>query len=422
MDDVMVFYSIISKNSNIIRLALETLTKEQLKNFSLLYRYECFSIKAAVLLTLAFSEITPHNEEREKKVFLDAFEDLWGFKLFNFSGGVNVLEDLLEKSINELSQVEYSFIGDPIDKLYAAYFYEDLTGEKLESNCEYLFEDMLAIKYGNQLQSSGISVIDGSIPVFSTADEIKIYNVNFDKSDTYDSGENIINDLDRLVDLSSEDNIKDSDKIKEIKDLSSKYDLAFPSFMAEKLELLGYYYVISDLKIKGKRRIVNNLFPVKDFDGIIPSIKKVFSSPGNIFDGLDEYMVEVNNIFIYWMPRKPLVAIFLFDIQGELDSLIQRVKNRNFDGAINSADRILKLDTRFIKNEVRTRVETLNNYGFCLININSLERAKSILESCGKHFLVSRCNLAYIHFLNGETELTKEILNRIIKKNSGHDH
>jgi len=122
------------------------------------------------------------------------------------------------------------------------------------------------------------------------------------------------------------------------------------------------------------------------------------------------------------IPRKPLVVIFLFDIQSEIDNLHEKVKMRQFENAILSADRILKLDTRFVNSAFMTRVETLNNYGFCLININSLERAKSILASCGNQHLLSKCNLAFIYFLEENIENSCEILKKIVKKAHGKDH
>ncbi len=416
MDSVMSYYSAISKKSSIIKSSLETFSKEQLMLLSRLYKYEGFSVKAAIHLNLAFDAITPHNEEREKSSLLEAFSGLFDFKLFDFSPSVSSVDELHGKSISELSQIKYKFIGDPIDKLYAAYYYEDLTTEKLTSSGGLSFEQVLSYKYAERIKNIGLSNLDDSIPVSFSTNGANLLSILDQDGDDRITKRNVKEDLDKLVDLGG--TADDSEYVKEISDV---YDLSLPSFIAEKLELLGYYYVISDLNIKGKRKFVYNLFPVKNFDGKIPEIRTVLNSPQNILEYLDEYMVRINDIYIYWIPQRPFLIIFKSEFDEEYDHLEQMARERDFERAVLSAERIVGLGVKLDGNQVLTKVDSVNNFSFCLINIDSLDRARKHLVMCS-NYLLAKVNLSYINFIEGDLDTPKSDLSKIVRKAQGKNH
>ena len=151
MENVMEYYSTISEKSNKIRLSLQSCRQDQLDAFFLLYQYDGQSIRAAILLELAFLSITPEHEEFCRNKIISAFRELWDFDLFEIKKSDIQLEELVNFSIDSLALIEYKFIGNAIDKLYASYYYEGLVSKKLIDNSDKDFEDILAIKFANQL-------------------------------------------------------------------------------------------------------------------------------------------------------------------------------------------------------------------------------------------------------------------------------
>jgi len=153
MEDVMDYYSGISEKSKNIQSSLRSCSKNLLDSFSLLYQYEGFSIGSAAFLELAFKPLTPEEQEIVRKRIIGAFEDIWDLNLYELKDKNLNLEHIIDLSLNSLTHVEYKFNGDTIDKLYASYYYEELTGESLIDNSANDFEDLLAFKLARDLTS-----------------------------------------------------------------------------------------------------------------------------------------------------------------------------------------------------------------------------------------------------------------------------
>ncbi|MBW1741559.1 MAG: AAA family ATPase [Deltaproteobacteria bacterium] len=417
MEDVMGHYSTISERSKKIRLALESCRRDQLDSFSLLYQYEGFSIKAAILLELAFKPTVPEELASVQKKILHAFEDVWDLKLFELSNETLDLSDMERMSIDSLSHVEYQFIGNAIDKLYASYYYEELVHRPLVHNNNMTFEDILARKLTETLTDFLLTQTIPESLVF-----VKDPLMNVDSADSHEkrTGRDVVTDLDTLTKTAERDELDDSGKEVLCK-ISEKHALSFPAYIANILELEGYYFVIADVSIKGKRKLVYSLFPVKanveDIVDIRQQIVPTFIEPSR----LEEYMISINFVYIYWLPKRPLLYITLFNVENEKDELFKAVARRDFESAVSIASDIqtLTLRVKLARRRIARELSATNNYGFCLINVNSLPEAREELEACKDSFLISKVNLAYLSFIQNDYSGAKKILKPIIKKRIG---
>ncbi len=187
MEKVNEYYSNISEKSRKINLSLQSCTSEQLEIFSLLYQYEGFSFRVAVLLNLAFNLLTPQIELQEKNALLSSLAEIWGLGLFEIIESEMSPNDLLHLDINKLANVQYKFIGDPIDKLYASYYYEELTGQTLFHNDGKSFEDLLAIKLAEEFDDFlREDPVPNSTSFFHFLEENPLINI-FNSEDTVSS-------------------------------------------------------------------------------------------------------------------------------------------------------------------------------------------------------------------------------------------
>lgn len=414
MDKVMEYYSQISEKSKKISLALQSSPKDQLEAFKMLYFYEGLTIRMAIILDLAFETITPEKERVSYEKIMNALLEIWDLGLFEFTDKNHTFETVKTMNINQLSQVEYKFIGDPIDKLYASYYYEDLTGNELPDNKNHSFEDMLASKYASKIQ---LSSIDNSIPVhvYHNKPLIQIEDV-YNESKSIEDG--VIQDLNDLVKIS--ENEKDKKGSNEtIQNISQKYSLDFPSHLSNMFEWEGYYIVITDLNIKGKRKYIYNMFPIYGGGNDIIKITKKVNDISIISKSFDQYMININMIYLYFLPKTALIKITILDIKNVTDELYNSVAKRDFEIAVRRASSIKVLMTRFRKEHMTVPINSINDYGFCLININNLPEAKSLLEDIKDKMLVSRINLAYILLKQNAITEAKAILSRTVRKKIG---
>ncbi|MGD0276086.1 MAG: hypothetical protein ABSB79_08520 [Syntrophales bacterium] len=90
----MSYYSTISEKSRKISLSLESATRDQLSAFNSLFKYEGLSIRAAIILELAFDDISPESEDRVKHILISNLRELWDFGLFVLSDKTLTLDDL----------------------------------------------------------------------------------------------------------------------------------------------------------------------------------------------------------------------------------------------------------------------------------------------------------------------------------------
>ena len=414
MEEVMNFYSSISEKSRRIRLSLQSCIREQLISFALLYKYEGFSIRTAIQLELAFKPLIVENENIVKDKFINAFKDIWDLNLFEFKNETVTLETFLSANINQLANIEYKFIGDSIDKLYASYYYEELTGDKLIQT-EDTFEDALARKLAADLTNV---LVEASVPKEIFIPEPLTNCITSFEEDSLNTND-IVTDLNKMIQAS--ENIKTGEIDESIYKVSEKHQLIFPAHLSHIFELTGYYIILLDIHIRGKKKILFCLFPVKcDLDKVV-EIREYVKDISIDKTILEQYMIKIDSIYIYWLPQKPLTYIFNYDLKIDIEDLYKKVEARLFDDAVEIADGIKELTTKIKPKYVEASVSALNNYGFCLININSIPEAKKTLKLIENQLLSAKANLAYIAYIENDFEGARQILNKIVRKGLGKD-
>jgi len=417
MEAVMEYYSNISSKSRKIQLALKSCNYDQLDYFRLLYCYEQFSIREAIILENAFSPMTNENENQQKKTFTDAFKDIWNLNLFELINETLSLNQLLDLSTDELSQIEYKFIGNTIDKLYASYYYEELTNKELIQRSNRSFEDALGFKLAIEFKTHLSDLFVGEKNVFTTTPIINIRSADISE---YSDKENVTADLDKISSTTKEQ-IKNVKKRELVSSLADKYDLKFPAILTSIIdEIKGNFLIIAHVTIRGKQRIIFTHFP------IIENIEKFITFQRDVKEiKIDEtqfkqYFIKINYICFYVIPKIPLHTIALVDVGKEREALFNEVKQRNFSNAVKYAESIMFLNSTLYPNrKVSFYIDDMNNYAFCLININLLSDAKRHLSNIQDKYLISRINLAFLNFFGKNDHDGRQILNKVVKKELG---
>jgi hypothetical protein len=411
MEDVMIYYSAISEKSRVIRLALESCSKDQLESFSLLYRYEGFSLRATILLLMAFDHICLETEVRARNTLVRAFEDIWDLGLFEFNDKSITLKQIEGMSPSSLSAIVYNFIGDTIDKLYAFYFYEELTNHRLSHNENRTFEDALAGKL-----ASGFQQILEQEHIPSQAFLRPLIQVGSEFGDHIECATDFIKDLELLAKTNLEE-IKKDKTLESVSAISKKYDLSQLAFMASHLQFHGYFVIVAEIKVRGKTKCIATYFPmVEVFDSESARLRQI-SNIAIDKTVLEQYFISINSTYLYCLSVQPLLIVKAVDNMAELRTLYACVSQRDFNQAVDIAQNIVALDTKLLsRNKIEFRMGSLNDYGFCLINIGSTDKAIDILEKCCEKVLISNVNLAYAHYLKNDWPKAKHLLNRIIRK------
>ena len=235
-------------------------------------------------------------------------------------------------------------------------------------------------------------------------------------------GEDIIRNLDILV-KTTENDIDKEPKINELCEISEKLELYYQAFLASFLELEGYYFVIADVSIKGKPKVMRINIPIK---AKVSDIKNFREHLNDVFIDkslLEQYMIKINFIYIYWVPKNPLMIIFNIDIESEKELLFQKVGERDFETAVEIADSIrsLSAQVKLAERKIVSEAIAVNNYGFCLINVNSIDKATKYLHQCKDTQLISKVNLAYAYYAKNDYRTAINMLKGIVKKNLGKD-
>lgn len=415
MEAVMAYYSSISEKSRTIELSLQSCSSDQLKSFSLIYRYEGFSLRAAILLEMAFNPISLEEEEKIKNRLIDNFRDIWDLKLFVFKEGALKISDIEVMTPNALSNIEYEFVGDSIDKLYASYFYEELTNKPLIHYDNKSFEDVLVSKLADDLH---LFLSQEHIPVENIDRDLLLKRINSRLESNDNSVSNLIRDLDKLKNTSLEEINKDTTK-KSLIEISKKYDLSYPAFFAHFHEFEGYLLLIAEVTARGKDKLIYDYFPVI---GKINQINEINEGRNCISINnsvLDQYMVHINSIHLYWLPKESLGSLRLIDLKEDYRVLIENVGIRNFPLAIEVASRIWNLNVKLSKGHLSFPAEAYNNFGFCLINIGNIPEARNVFEECSNKLLISNVNMAYTYYAENNFPEAKNYLRRIVRKQAG---
>lgn len=418
MEEVMSYYSSISEKSRTIRRSLESCTKDQLALFSMLYNYEGFSFRAAIIAELAFRDITLSSEEETRNCIVNAYKELSDLKLFEIKNKEYTVDDIQLMTPNSLANVEYNFIGDAIDKLYASYFYEELTGNELINYDNKSFEDALAEKLAFEFHKA---IMRDNIPTETISKEMSLMIIDNELGTNNQLVPNLISDFNKLK-KTTPDDIKSDSKLKTIKEIVGRYNLDYPAYIASLYKFEGYVVMIMDTTIRGKKRFIRDFMPIiKGASSLSFDYKQLTNI--SIDDSiLSKYMININSIHIYLMPLQPLILIRFIDRGDDKRNLVSLVEKRRFAEAIEIAHRISTFDVTMSKDSILYNVESFNDYGFCLINIGKITEAKRVLEKCADKSITSTINLAYIEYCSGRNDNAKLLLNRILRKKIGRDN
>ncbi len=413
MERVMDYYSTVSEKSRIIKNALQNCTKEQLNTFGNLYYYEGLNIRSIILLQLAFESIQPDKEEETKIKLLDDLKELDDLKLFEIKPFEN-FDNLYARSALSLSDTSYYFVGDKIDKLYALYYYEGLTETKLKSNDDMKFEDLLARE---MLLDLNLAVLSEKLPQklykkmsISTMSNQKEFN-----------SKDLISDYDTLSKINLKET-KSEGQIAKVKEISEKHELEYPAHIASQLQFKGYYVLMIDVSVKGHRRIIKRYYPVLGDVEKIKNVKEQIIDYTKLFNAsLNEYMIVINWMYLYWLPNEALLNVIFVDLNNETSVLMERAKLRDFDDAIFSANRIAWLTQKYVDGKVMGDVNHMNNFAFCLINVNAITEAKEVLFELKDRYIISKCNYSFILIIEEKWQEAKKLLKNVLNKINSTD-
>jgi hypothetical protein len=410
MDQVMVYYSSISEKSRRIKRALETCTKDQLSSFNYLYYYEGLSIRSIILLELAFESIQEEREKQVKNTIFSNIRDIYDLGLFEFANCTQTLDDLEKISSSGLSQVSYQFIGDTIDKLYASYYYEDITKERLLHNNNRSFEELLAKKLATFLGKAIVTkkVLSGILEDFSLGSIERTQN--FDNQD-------LLSDYNKLYHINPGHDNEDNMNIKTLQEITKKHKLEYPAHLASIFEFHGYYILLLDISIKGKRFIIRSYYPVKgDIKDIIEIREQITDYTKLVNASLDEYLISINWIYLYWLPQQIFAKVFAVGIGNEYSKLVEHIIKREFEEAVFISRRIVQSTITMREDTVYGDIGNYNNFGFCLLNIEDFEESLEIFTKLKDKYLFSRINLSFAYCRIGNWAEAKLILKQIAKK------
>ncbi|MDP2653731.1 MAG: ATP-binding protein [Candidatus Omnitrophota bacterium] len=419
MDEVMQYYSMVSDKSRKIQNSLNTCSRDKLEIFSRIYRYEGFTLRQVILCKLAFQPITSEAEESVRKLIFQDFKEIRDLELFEFKGDLLKFDEVESLAIDKLANVRYLFIGDKIDKLYAAYFYKTLTnGQDLNHDSEQGFEGCLAQKLSRTICCQ---TMESKVNKDVTEDE-EFHAISSSAISSQLTHSDIKADFRNLAKSAMD---KSEDSAKKVMEISKKYQLDYPSNLARALNYGGYYILFSAVKIRGKEQLIINYLPIKKdkIDELKGNFGELIDFAQEIKGPLSEYMVTIHWMYLCQVRFEPLLYIFSIDITAIRKQLFQKAKERNFEAAVKLAEQAHFLDVSVKKDYVEINVHATNNHAFCLMNLNEHKKAEEFLKKISDKYLLAKLNLAYIYFIrNGESAAESEtILKQILRKKLGED-
>ncbi|SOB57567.1 AAA ATPase domain-containing protein (fragment) [Pseudodesulfovibrio profundus] len=406
----MDYYSNNSDNSKMIKAALESSTYEDLMSFAQVYEYQGMALRSVLMHKNAFNPLSDSVLENVKQDFLDVLEDVFKLSLFKFIGFSGGFDDLRRFSPAQLAGVEYAFIGDALDRLYVLYVFEKITGNSLVENDGLKFEDLLARKFGHLLYDEllpqkveiDLKSVDG---VFSSLHKITPDQPELD----------LHKDVKELSRIDPDKKISEDNK-KKIIDISNRYNLEFAAHAAYALGYTGYYSVVADISVKGKRRYVSIMCPVKgEHDGTCVA-ELVNDFTDHITNQFDKYLVEVLYVKIDWIPITSLVPILIVFRDDDYEAVEQFAKAREFDRCAVLLQKILMMTMRRRGGKTYHDIDDYNNYGFCVMNAGGLEKAEVVFKDCNDAHIVSKINYAYLQMCKMNYMKSKKMYKSLIKQ------
>lgn len=412
MENVMRYYCSGSANSKKIKNSLESATKEQLDVFARLYKYEKLTLKAIILIELAFESIQQESQNTIKQLILNDLRDIYGLGLFYLEGHENNIDSIESLNTDQLSQVSFSFIGDSIDKLYAFYFYEDLTNKTLESNSNRSFEDHLAEKFSEEVSKS---ILRNNIHV-KAADEMILHNMINKSTVSEEDPDDLFSTIDKIKNIDSSRDLSDEQQ-KMVAKLSFKYGFIVPAHFLSSHKYEGYYLLTSNVTIRGKTKILNNYFPVKaNIDELHQYKEKITDYSSVINASLHEYNIVINWMYLTWIPKQPFIIIHYFNTSQSMAALMKSVEKREFREALKISEGIFKLNLYVVDKRLATQLEFYNNYGFCLLCMEDYEKANEIFGDIKDKYLLSNINYTFLLYCTKQYDKAWQILNSLKRK------
>lgn len=106
-------------------------------------------------------------------------------------------------------------------------------------------------------------------------------------------------------------------------------------------------------------------------------------------------------------------------MENEYHKLVCKVRDADYDPAAQIAHRMCNKSSFIYEGQLVTQTDMVNNYGFCLINIGKIPEAVKVLKACYDKSVISRANLAYAYFLQGNYSEAKSILSKMVRKKMG---
>ncbi|HEU6436664.1 MAG TPA: hypothetical protein VE028_04375 [Nitratidesulfovibrio sp.] len=407
MDDAMSYYASISENSKIIQSALQSCGYDELRTFARVYKYQELSLRSVILLKNAFNPLNQTIESELKDSLIDEMSEIWDLGLFTLNGKDLTLTDLRTKSPGELSNVEYKFIGDAIDRMYASYVYEDITKERLIENSNLRFEDLLAHQFGIMLYNEllpkkvEISLIEKG-GVFQRT-------VQSPQESSFD----IIKDTTELGNMTNSQKLSEENKGK-INTISKKYSLEIPAHLAIQNEYSGYYVIYTSINVRGKHRYLFMLCPSKNGKDEFPDVDLINEFTKHINYQFEQYLLTVNSINLYWISTQTLLPVIRLSKEEGYSMIEKYAKSRDFDRCAILLEGVRNLTAKFRDRKMLVDADDHNNYGFALMNIGKLDSAAAILQESSKMCMISLINIAYIDYLRGDLEAAKKKYKKMV--------
>jgi len=389
-------YEAMSPMSHKIKLSLESCSDDQLEVFSQLYFFESMDLRSVIEYKMAFDNI---NDQTKRDILNNIKRQIIELKdneLFNVTdleGKKLSISKIRGLPLAKSSSIKFEFIGDEIDRLYASYYYESIKKAELEFRLHDDLGSLLALKLGQEL---GVKLITTEIKGFDPDLFLGFSSTSDDDWSEFQ------NDISTIESESKSDNYK-FDKIKNFND---KYTLALPSLFSRRFDLEGYFVVIIDVIVKGKHKTISVFYPITNSEQIELYKQKTIKKEKYLLASLHEYSIEIKDIKLSFLPKTVNVMIITVMSHDLYSIVISNVMKKDFSAAADKAKSVMEMNTvtDFQKQRNFLLTSDINNYAFCLINLNKVSSAKDEFKKIDKAtYPLTSINLAFLDYYNGKT-------------------
>jgi hypothetical protein len=386
-------YEAMSPMSHKIKSSLESCSDYQLEAFSKLYFFESMDLRSVIEYIMAFDNINDDTKRDILKTIKHLILELKDNELFNVTdleGKKLSISKITRLPLAKASSIKFEFIGDEIDRLYASYYYESIKKTELEFRLHDDLGSLLALKLGQELGDKLIST------------EIKGFEPDLGFSSTSDDNwDEFQNDISTIEKESKSKNFK----VDKIKNFTEKYALAVPSLLSRRFDLEGYFVVIVDVVVKGKDQTITVLYPVTNSEQIELYKQKTINQEKYLMASLHEYSIEIKDIKLSFLPKTVNVMIIMVLSQDLYSIVLANVIQKDFSSAAEKAKTVMEMNmyTDYKKQKSFLLTSDINNYAFCLMNLNKVSSAIDQFKKIGTSFPLTSINLAFLDYYNGKT-------------------